>query len=365
MKPKLIIACSETDSNLFYTTGFLAPDEFVFLEAGGKRIVFINDMEFSRAQAEATVDEIINTSSRPKQYATMLEWIVSEKKISEVVVPENFAIKYAEDLRKLGVEIEVKSGEYFSQREVKSQAEINNIKATQKVNDRAMTAAIEILHKSEIREDGKLEYGGKILTSEFMKEIIGIEFLKGGCRSEMDIVASGRQSAQPHNSGSGPLFARQPIVIDLFPRSIKSKYYADMTRTVVRGKASEEIRKIYDVVLKVQKASLKNVRAGIKIDSLEKEARKIFDAAGYKTELESKVSQGFIHNLGHGVGLDIHESPMVNRWNNHTLKQGSIITIEPGLYYPGIGGVRIEDMVLVKEDGCENLTKSPKLLEIK
>ena len=343
MKPKLIIACSENDGNLFYATGFLAPDEFIFLEIGGKRIVFINDMEFSRAQTEATVDEVINTLSLPKQYATTLEWIVSEKKINEIVVPENFAIKYAEDLRKLGVKIEVKSGEYFSQREVKSQTERNDIKATQKVNDRAMAAAIEILRKSEIRKDGKLEYGSKILTSEFMKEIIGIEFLRGGCRSEMDIVASGWQSAQPHNSGSGPLFAHQPIVIDLFPRSIKNRYYADMTRTVVRGKASEKVRKIYDIVLKVQKTSLKNVRAGIKISSLEKEARKCFDTAGYKTQLDGKISQGFIH----------------------ILKPGSVITIEPGLYYPGIGGVRIEDMVLVKEGGCENLTKSPKILEIK
>lgn len=138
-----------------------------------------------------------------------------------------------------------------------------------------------------------------------------------------------------------------------------------MTRTVVRGKASEEIKKIYDIVLKVQKVSLKNVRAGIKINSLEKEARESFDAAGYKTELDSVNSQGFIHNLGHGVGLDVHESPTINGRNNCILKPGSVITIEPGLYYPGIGGVRIEDMVLVKEGGCENLTKSPKILEIK
>lgn len=364
MKAKFIIGCSETDSNLYYATRFLAPDEFICLEIGGRRIAYVNDMEFTRAEAEARVDEVVNTSRRPEKYASTLEWMVAERKISEAAVPENFAIVQAERLRKMGVKVEVKAGAYFPEREVKDSREIAHIRAAQRVNEKALAVALETLRRSGIRQDGKLEYDGKILTSEFLKEIIGIEFLKGGCRSKMDIVACGRQSAQPHNSGSGPLFAHQPIVIDLYPRSIGSRYYADMTRTVVRGKAFPETKKMFDAVLVAQKAALEKVRAGIRISALEKEARDHFDKAGFPTVTDSKGSRGFIHNLGHGVGLDIHEGPTVNRWNNHELKAGSVITIEPGLYYPQVGGIRIEDMVVVEEGGCENLTRAAKVLEI-
>ncbi|MDD3190552.1 MAG: Xaa-Pro peptidase family protein [Candidatus Pacebacteria bacterium] len=365
MKVKLIIGCSEINSDLYYATKFLAPDDFIYLEkADGKKIIYINAMEFSRAREDARVDEVINSSIYPSKYKSVLHWVVAAGGLTEVVVPEDFPIKYGEILRKARVRIEIKSGIFFEEREIKDEEEIKNIKAAQRVNEKGMKSAIETIRKSKIRKDGKLEYKNKIVTSEFLKEIVDIEFLRGGCKSDVNIVSCGKDSAQPHNMGSGPLRGNEPIIIDLYPRSVKTRYFADMTRTVVRGRASEEIRKIYSTVLSAQRRALESVRAGIKISSLEKNVREQFHGAGYETEHDDKVSQGFIHSLGHGVGLDIHEAPFVGRMNENELKAGNIITIEPGLYFPKIGGVRIEDMVLVKDGGSENLTKFPKTLEI-
>lgn len=364
MKPKLIIASSERNADMYYATSILIPDDFIYLEISGKKIIYVSDLEFSRALQEATVDEVINTFSCPARYKSVLSWIVAENKIKEVVVPENFPIKYAESLRKLKVKIEVKYGAFFEARTVKDADEIKNIKATQKTNEKAMRSAIEVIKKSKTRKDKKLEYQGRILTSELLKEFIEIEFVKGGCKSDDDIVSCGKETSQPHNMGNGPLYANQPIIIDIYPRSVRNRYFADMTRTVVRGKASPEIKKIYDTVLQGQKLAIKNVRAGVEASSIYNVVIDHFEKSGYKTELGSRNPQGFIHRLGHGVGLEIHESPSLGPKDNQKLQLGNVVTIEPGLYYPGIGGVRIEDMILVKENGCENLTKFPKVLEI-
>ena len=364
MKAKVIIGHSEIDSDLYYATYFLAPDNFIYLEIGKRKIVYVNDMEFSRATGEIKCCEVFNVSSCPKKYKNALEWIVKENKIDEIIVSENLPIKYVETLRKLGVKIEIKVGDFFPERSEKNEKEIENIKKTQEVNGKGMSLVIEVIRKSKIKKDGKLEYKNKILTSEFLKEVVDIEFLKGKCRSEMNIISCGKLSAQPHSSGSGAIFANEPIVIDLFPRSMENRYYADMTRTVVKGKASEEIKKIYKTVLQGQKMAIENLKAGVKISSLEKEVRAYFEKIGYTTENVNGNSQGFIHSLGHGVGLDIHEKPSITQKNNKKLKVGNVITIEPGLYYPEIGGIRIEDMLLIKGEGYENLTNFPHFLEI-
>lgn len=365
MKPRLIIASSERDADMYYATRILIPDDFIFLEIGGKKIIYVSDLEYSRACMQAQVDEVVNIFSRPAKYKSTLAWIAAGNNLREVMVPENFPIVHAEALRKLKVKIEVKPGMFFEERSVKNGEEIRAIRTTQRVNEKAMQSALAVVKKSRIKKDGKLKYGTKILTSEFLKEVIGIEFLKGGCKSHDDIVSCGKDTAQPHNEGNGPLYANRPIIIDIYPKSSKSQYFADMTRTVVKGKASEEVKKLYRTVLEGQKLAIKDVEAGVTINSVDGKVREFFEESGYKTEFGAKNPQGFIHNLGHGVGLEIHEHPFLGPKNGQKLEAGNVITVEPGLYYPELGGVRIEDMVLVKETGCENLTKFPKILEIK
>jgi Xaa-Pro aminopeptidase len=363
MPAKLIIANSFQDANMFYATGILIPDDFIYLEKNKKKIIYVNDLEFNRAKKEAKVDQVINFSRDKKinknSRGGALVSILKQNKIKKVLVPENFKMKYAEILLKNKIKVQVKPEPFFEKRITKNKSEIKKIKETQKATESAMKQAIGIIKKSKIRKDKKLIYQNKILTSEFIKNIIDIELLKN-----KHVVSCGKDTADPHQEGKGPLLANQPIIIDVYPESSASKYFADMTRTVVKGKASLEIKKIYQTVLKAQKLAISKIKPGIKSNSIHKLVQNYFENKGFKTEEKNGKVQGFFHRTGHGVGLDLHELPYLDLKNKGILKAGNIVTVEPGLYYPDIGGVRLEDLILITKNGCENLTKLSKVLEI-
>lgn len=191
-----------------------------------------------------------------------------------------------------------------------------------------------------------------------------MELLNNGCESPFGCMIFSSPDLFGENK-EGILFEKKPIIIDIYPRSSNKRYFSDMTRTVVRGKALPEIKKIYNTVLAAQELAIKKVKPGIKGNELYKIVLDYFTNCGYKTERKGKVAQGFTHGLGHGVGLDVHEIPELNSSSKDVLKTGSVVTVEPGLYYPEIGGVRIEDLVVVTKNGCENLTRFEKVLEIK
>ena len=369
-KAKLIIANSLNDSNMYYAVGISIPDDFIYLEKNKKKIIYVDDLEFNRAKKEAKVDQVINYSRYNKKanrnsLEGVLIAILKENKIKEIVVPENFKMKYAEILLKNKIKVQVKPEPFFKKRITKNKSEIEKIKKTQRANELAIKQAIEIIKKSKIRKDKKLIYQNKILTSEFIKTIIDIELLRKNCRAEIfNIVSCGKDSADPHQEGKGPLLANQPIIIDIFPKSSDNRYFADMTRTVVKGKASKEIKKIYQTVLEAQKLAISKIKPGIKTNSIHKLVQDYFNKKGFKSEEKNGKVQGFIHGTGHGVGLDIHELPNLNSKDKNILKTGNVVTVEPGLYYPNIGGVRIEDLILVTKNGHQNLTKFPKVLEI-
>ena len=370
MTPKLIITDSEKDSNMFYATGMLIPDDFVYLEKNGKKTIYIDDLEFNRAEKEAEVDRVVNYSEFGSgvdrdTFGDILINILKDNRIKKVQVPGNFKMKYAKILldNKIGIEV---IEPFFKKRVFKSKSEIENIAEVQKVNEEALREAINVIKKSKIRKDGKLNYQNKVLTSEFIKKIIHTEFAKRNCFSDLSLVVScGKDSANPHEEGKGPIFANKPVIIDTTPKSRTNRYYADITRTVVKGKASVELKKMYNAVLGAQELALDEIKAGVKADSIHKKVQNYFENKGFKTEEKNGKIEGFFHSTGHGVGLDIHETPRINLNYKKVLKAGNVVTVEPGLYYPKIGGVRIEDLVVVTKTGCRNLTKFPKFLEIK
>jgi len=369
MTAKLIISNSEKDSNMFYATGFLVPDDFVYLEKNGKKIIYVDDLEFGRAKKEAKVDEVINYSEYGSKinrgiFGDILTDILKDNKVSKVTVPGNFKMRYAKILFDNKIKIEIEEP-FFKKRSIKNNEEIKKIAEVQKKNEKAVKAVIEIIKKSKIKKDKKLSYKNKILTSEFLKEILNIEFLKMGCVCENSIISCGKDSVDPHNFGKGALFANQPIIIDTFPKSQYSRYFADMTRTIVKGQANSEIKKIYNAVLEAQKLAISRIKKGVTGSVIHKSVQNYFENKGFKTEEKNGKIEGFFHGTGHGVGLDIHELPNLNTNSKNILKVGNVVTIEPGLYYSEIGGVRTEDLIVVTENGCENLTKFPKILEIK
>jgi Xaa-Pro aminopeptidase len=239
---------------------------------------------------------------------------------------------------------------------------VEAISATQRAVEEAVAAAMHTLRDAEVRS-GVLYSGGAVLTSERIKQMINVKLMERECVAQHTIVACGVDACDPHNEGAGPLLANQPIIFDVFPRSSRSRYFADMSRTVVKGRASDGMKRLYETVLEGQEWGAAQVKAGVDGQAIHEGICERFKRRGYETGLKDGRMQGFFHGTGHGVGIDIHEAPRVSKVS-HVLQAGEVVTIEPGLYYPSIGAARIEDMVLVTADGGVNLTRFPKDLEL-
>lgn len=369
---RLIIANSEQCADLYWATRFYVPDPIPYFEFQGKSFLIASDLEYGRAKKEADVDTVYSYSECEKQLKKagvekpnsidVLNDLFRKRKIRVLEVPSYFPIGFAEPLRKKGYRIIPVRDPFFPEREIKSQQEKKSIIETLRATEAGIQAAIDVLKKSKIK-NGKIYRDGKILTSEALRSVIEMTMLERGAIGQQTIVASGRQGADPHCRGSGPLMAHTPIVLDVFPKSIRTGYYGDITRTVLKGKASESLKKMYFVVRQSQEAGIKKVRAGIDAAQVHGEVCKVLNASGFETGVLNGKPQGFIHSTGHGLGLDIHERPRVSRLSE-ILKVGNVITVEPGLYYEKLGGIRIEDVVFVTKAGCEVLTKIPKVFEI-
>ncbi len=369
----LIIADSERDSDLYYATGFLAPDPFIFIQRKEQKILIMSDLEIDRAKSESRADLILSYSKYENMlkragkespfFIDVLDSVLQEMEVESLLVPGNFGIEYADGLREMGYQIAFRKPPFFSEREVKSEEEIGYIKETLKSAQNALDAAIRTIGDSKIGVDDTLYRNGEPLTSEAVRKIINVKLMEENCIASGTIVASEDQCCDPHNRGSGCLKAHQTIIMDIFPKSVRTGYYADITRTVVKGEASSEVKGMYGAVAKAQEIVLKETKEGADGSKIHSLVLRSFEEAGYKSgEIDGRM-QGFFHGTGHGVGLDIHEPPRMSK-TGQVLKSGHVVTNEPGLYYIGIGGIRIEDLMVVRKDVCENLTSYPKELEI-
>ena len=212
--------------------------------------------------------------------------------------------------------------------------------------------------------DGVLHEGGDPLTSEAVKRTVERTLLERDCVLDDTIVACGADAADPHDRGSGPLEAGEPVIVDIFPTDKETGYFADMTRTFCVGEPSETVAEWYDLTLEAQAAALEAIAAGVSGSEVHDTVCDVYEDAGLPTlRADDSAETGFIHTTGHGVGLDIHESPRISE-EDVELEAGHVVTVEPGLYDPEIGGVRIEDLVVVTEDGHENLTDYEKRLRL-
>ncbi len=369
----LIIASSEADSNLYYACRFLAPDPFVYVDTGGRRLLLMTDLEIDRARAQARVDEVLSYSayeSKARQrwprphLADVVTLLLEDVGLGQVEVPASFPVEYADRLRERGIGVRARPDPLFPERLRKSPEEIAAIAASQRHTEAALQAALDALRQSEIR--GDLVYrNGRPLTTEDLKKIVNVALMENDCVAQHTIIACGTDGVDPHNEGSGRIRPHQSIVFDIFPRSSPSRYFADMTRTVVKGRASDPLKRMYDAVLAAQLRGIALIRAGASGLAVHSEVAQALERQGFETGVVDGRNQGFFHGTGHGVGLDIHEPPRIGKvdWG---LEAGNVVTVEPGLYYPRWGAVRIEDMVVVEPAGCRNLTSFSKetLLEL-
>jgi len=372
-KAILIIADSERDSNIYYATGFLAPDTFVYLQNGNEKIMITSDLELDRARSQSKANRVVSLSKyerivkkrgdNPSGLIGAVAAALKEMKIKKLQVPADFNVEYADFLRKKSFQLEVKKEPFFASREIKGEDETGHIVRTLRNTERAIEKAIDCIMKSEVRNGLLFSKRNSQITSESIRQIINVELMKVGCIAKQTIVSCGEQSCEPHNTGSGPLRADEPIIFDVFPRDEQTGYYADISRTIVKGRASGQLRKMYKAVATAQELVFKSAMNGARGDIIHRNVIKHLKSSGFKTGKTKGKMMGFFHGTGHGVGLDVHESPRISK-AKCTLKTGNIVTVEPGLYYPGVGGVRLEDMILITDDGCTNLTRFPKILEV-
>jgi Xaa-Pro aminopeptidase len=351
-----VVYGSSENANTRYLTRFTTTDPVVFFKKHGEAAtIIVSQMEMERAlresstkvmtRADAGLFEILaKEPDRWRATARMISGLAG----TTLLVPADFPFLLAHELQEYARVIPDRNT-VEGMRAVKTAGEITLITSVQAVTDKAMDHAVNLIRRSKIKT-GVLYRGAVPLTSEFIRTSMERVFLAYDCHAQDTIVSCGQDTAYPHIRGEGPLSANEPIVIDVFPRSNESGYFSDMSRTVLKGEAAPEIIDMYQAVKEAQAYAAGRIRPGVSGDEVHQAVVRFFKERGYPSGKE-----GFIHNLGHGVGLEVHELPSLGPGGG-TLSAGNVVTNEPGLYLPGIGGVRLENTGVVTKNGFGCLT---------
>ncbi len=368
---RLLYAASETDADILYPTGFFAPDPFLFVQKGRTRILVMSDLELDRARQQASVDRVLSWSKvaaplekggRRAAPSEVIALALRQLGISRVEVPQSFPLGLAMELDARGVRLDLGPDPFWPEREIKQPREVRAIEQSLRAAEAGLLAGIEALRACRIR-NGWLVRDGRKFSAEDLRSAVNTRMMAEGYLPSHTICAHGDQAVDPHEEGHGPIRAHTPIVMDIFPRSEKTGYFGDLTRTVVRGKASFALHEMYAIVHEGVRLGHSRLREGALGLDVHREIQALFERQGYRTGVKDGRMQGFFHGTGHGLGLQIHEAPSVGR-RPSVLRAGHVVTVEPGLYYLGLGGVRIEDVALVTKTGSRCLTHVPKQLEI-
>jgi Xaa-Pro aminopeptidase len=353
------------------------PDPFLYAEQNGSRHVFASSMEATRLRQlglfdvhvheELGFDELMAAGiDESELYAQLALRAVGSLGLGRASVPRDFPIWLADRLRADGIELDVDQDVFDDRRRAKTEAQVAGMRRAQRAAEAAMDVCRELLRRAEIR-GAELLLDGEQLTVERVKADMNVAFAANDTTADEYIVAPGAQGAVGHDMGSGPIRPGTPLVVDIFPRDNASAVYTDMTRTFVVGEVSDDVREWHRLCKEALDAAIAQIRAGVEARAVFDLTCDIFEAAGEPTQRTKQPGEtlvdGFFHGLGHGVGLEVHEEPSMGRLANKKLVAGDTVTVEPGLYRSGYGGVRLEDIVLVTENGAENLTDYPYDLE--
>ncbi|MDD3180353.1 MAG: Xaa-Pro peptidase family protein [Opitutaceae bacterium] len=373
--PPLLYADTRTSSDQLYFSRVGIHDPFISFGFKGRKFSVQSALELGRVKKAGTFDVILPLevwrkraeACYPRHQAGPAEIIATlarHYRIRAFRVPDDFPAALFLRLRRLGLRLEVAGGAMFPEREIKSPWEAAAIREGNRLSTVGYAVAEEILRTSRIK-GRTLLYQGRQLTSERLRHAIDAAIMAEGGTSDDTIVAGGNQACDPHNQGSGPLHPHELIIIDIFPRVNRTGYYGDMTRTFLKGRASEAQRKLCSTVRAAQLAALQTIRAGVDGRTVHEKVVSTFTAAGYATRHGKNGSVGFFHGTGHGLGLAVHEMPRLSGTVSMVLKKGAVVTVEPGLYYPGLGGCRFEDVVQVTNRAPRLLSRYPYDWEIR
>jgi Xaa-Pro aminopeptidase len=369
----LIYADSLRSPEMRHEVPLAVPDAFLYAEHDGSRHVVASSFELDRIKAVAPdlelmpyeefgLDELYAQGlSRDEIELEVILRAARRFGIERAAVPSTFPLEVADHLRANGIEVIADREHFVRRRRVKNEAELAGIRRAQHAAEAGMTAARELLRSAE-QQNGDLVLDGEPLTCERLKMAVEQAFTANGAFADEFIVSHGPQTAVGHEMGSGPIAPGEPVCLDLFPRDRESGCFADMTRVFVVGEPSEELAEYHRLCREALEASVAAVKPGVAGSELHRICSSVFEEHGYPTLLSKQpgevLKDGFYHSLGHGVGLEVHEDPALGRGPGE-LVAGDVIAVEPGLYRHGYGGCRLEDLVLVTEDGAEVLTDYP------
>lgn len=370
----LMVADTDRDANMLYAVGIFVPDPFIYLEHEGKPHIVMSDLEIDRAKANAKHCRVLsmdayqqrlrrNGTKNPRM-EDVIALLLKDKKIRKVEVPQTFPIGLARDLKEHGFKIRPRKEPVFPAREVKTSEEIKKISASLMMAEVGLAEGIHALRNSKIGAKKELMLHGSPLTSERLRGIINTATIQAGGVASHTIVACGPQTCDPHEPGFGLLFAHQPIILEVTPRSQKTGYYGGITRTVVKGKAREAMRALYHAVASTQEVAMKQLTEKRPAREVHRAVTKFFEERDYRTRRINGRIQGFFHSVGHGIGLENQEAPRLSATSTDTLMANQVVTVAPGLYYSELGGARLRDLVWISRTHPRNLTKFEKTLEV-
>lgn len=375
-RARIAAGIPETNCSLFWRIGFNCGDPVAIVEypRDGRvvSVLILRDIEMHRAQQTARVDQVACpadfapsdglSGDRETATAQAAAECLRRAGVTRVAGHRSTPLIFAEMLRRAGIELDCELDLWVNERRQKTAAEVELLRESQRVTEEVMRLACERIARAEVRGDGVLMHDGRPLTSELMRAAIDHWLLDRGFLNLPSIVAGGPAGADCHDRGHGDLRTGEPVIVDIFPRSHATRYWGDCTRTVVNGEIPPELAKMHAAVCTAKAAATAATKAGVTGETVHLATKQAILAAGYSMGLPSADAPlsycAMTHGTGHGVGLDVHEPPLLDM-RGPLLLVGDALTIEPGLYRRDLGGVRVEDMVIVTADGCVNLNTLP------
>ncbi len=374
----LLFHADASDPDLLYFSRFNAVDPYLAFTTGRKKIGVTPAPEYGRMIKESAFDEILlldevregaaNRFKLPKgkqpELHQMVLHLAELHSIPTFRVGSRFPVGLARKLREAGMVLEIADDSgLFPQRQIKTAAEVESLRKGNRASEAGFQVVTKTLEQSKVR-NGELIYEGQVLTSERLREMIHHACLDEGAIALHTIASAGDQVCDNHCVGHGPIRAGELIVVDIFPQRIADRYWGDMTRTYLKGRASDAQRRLVDTVWRAHQLALEMIKPGVCGGKVHRAVEALFAKEGYVTDRKSAEPKGFFHALGHGVGLEIHEDPYIRGDATFRFRKGMVVTIEPGLYYRGLGGARIEDVVHLVPGGNELLSSAPYEWEI-
>lgn len=360
--PVVMIPSGGDDSDFIYATGFAVESGLYIRYGEGDEVLYASPLEIDRARAQSRVRQVVEdrVASARQAWAPLAARLLRDRGLHTARVARRMHAGQLETLRENGVDARVDPDLFRRERRHKSAAEADAIRACQRAAEAAVVEVARELARAEIR-DGVLWLDGSALTSERLYARAQLKLGELGFTCPDMIIAGSPDCALPHHRGQGPIKANAPVIIDIFPVSRETHYHGDLTRTVVVGEVSDEVRRMHAAAVQALEAGEESIAPGASGREVHSTVCQVLVDRGFGT-----TSTGFEgpegvarmnHSTGHGVGLDVHEEPALRETMLAPLEPGDVITVEPGLYRLGLGGVRVEDTGMVTEAGFENFTR--------